>query len=349
MSTITIPFATREHSWFSLGVYLSMIGITFIFFTIYYLKLSKQPLTRMILWISIADTIFAVPVLLLSVLPGINEGRCITMILIAHYGVVCSFCWAACFSHALKVYIDELDEYALRNKFKLYLLLSMTLPIPATVGAAFTNFVQYDDVRGLCFHEMFIGEFDVSFMVFNDFFYMGATIACIYYSIASVISMMKLLKENRDWYVFKILLYPLLLVVFWVPKIVNDFCIQMGQISILSQDFAKLLEIFVQAQGFINAVVFGLSHAVISGYKSKFCKTDKRCLKRRKSQNSAILSSSVHSNSSEGELSAALFRRAQSRAIAPSSYGDSSMSGKSASVIHHSKYLHHTPSNDDDA
>ena len=319
INSIHIVFAYGDHSIFNIGIFLSIVGVAFIIFSWWYLKLTQHALSRLVIWISIADAIFVTPVFLLLLIPGMDETRCVVSILIAHYGVVCSFCWATCFTHAVKASIEDQDESVIKKNFKYYFWISAIIPIPSVIGAAYTQFVSYDPIQRVCFHDLSIGKIDVSFMFFNDMFYFVAMLVSLYFSIVAMLRIRKLFGKE-GWDFLKIVLYPFLLMVVWFPKLINDCLIQLGGTTAFSKEAATFIEILVGAQGFTNAVVYGLSHVVITGYKEKCCKRKRSarslcfgsCIKPKPVEKDPeeVVHSSRH-HSSDTELRSALIYRSK--------------------------------------
>lgn len=319
---IRIIFAAEDRPTSGIGIILSIIGISFILFSWWYLKLTQHALSRMVIWITIADAIFVLPVFTVLLILGIDKVNCTISVLIAHYGVICSFCWAACFTHAVKASVQAQNESIINSNFKYYFWICAVVPIPAVIGAGLTNFVSYDPHGRVCYHDMPLGSIDWSWMLFDDLFFAAATLVSSYFSIVAVVKMTRNFGGNR-WQFLKILLYPLVLIVIWFPKILNDLLVQVRGSEGFSETAANIIIIINQAQGFTNAIIYGFSHVVINGYKEKCCKNRHSkeiswrslcfgcCVKSVSQDKEDIVHSSV-SNKSETELKRALIDRTRS-------------------------------------
>ena len=265
---------------------LSTAGAVFGFITAWLLKTYKNVTNKMVLFILIADFVYVLLGMLDYMLPLSQLTSCNFIEAIRTYARVSSFCWTCCFSHALYAVVQTEDAQKVTGKFKRYFIASQVLPLPFMVFIYITPYMQLAKAKGqsyICYHYHVDRSFDYAmFLIYTLPF-----IITFFYTLTCYVIAIKTLKRRGLRHFFTLLVYPLITIVCWGPTMIigllteSKYQVSRG-LFVTSAAFSGL-------QGFFDAMFYGLSYGVISGYKDK-CK---EWCKRRSEEDSEIRESQV--------------------------------------------------------
>ena len=253
---------------YTISFILTAVGIAFIFFTVYVLRMPKTPLTNMIVGISIFDLVFTGPIFILNCISTLNDSLCTSFIFISQIGVHSSFAWAVCFTHACYDLITNEHNTRIRENMKFYILITLAVGILSAILSTIFELTDYYD--NSCVHIVHFNSFDLSAFFGVHLQFTVAVILSLYYSIKSIRGLNKLFGGGNYCRWFVMLKYPIILILCWIPLQLGSLLNQAG-VKIGNNDVALAFEIIVLSQGFLNALVYGISRRTISGL-AELCK-----------------------------------------------------------------------------
>lgn len=275
------------HNWsYTIAFVLSSLGTCYIMMTLFLLKLFSNPLSRMIFFISLCDLIINITMIRLYSISHseLNESRCRFYVGIAHYIVLSSFCWATCFTHAFYKVVQEHTDHVINSKMKIYFAISVLLPVPLAILADVWDFVEYSPQPGrLCYHKLVHGAIDKSFFYTENIPFAIALALSFYFCLRSV-RLMHQMDETKDRLRFLyIMQFPIILLICWFGQQLNVIFAQLGLTLPLGKTIGVMFQTLIYLQGFINAIVYGVSYRVLAGYKELY---KKHCRNRASSNSS---------------------------------------------------------------
>lgn len=256
---------------------ISIVGLIFNLITNYYVRTSTTILKKMIVSLCLMDLLFNV-VTTLSIFKMQYPILCGFLGFFVFYGYGGSIAWTCCFAHCLYSTIGQKQSEVDSNEdqWTRYKYVGFISPLVISVAA---TAAQYYTVNSeYCWHNSNIGDIDWLDMFLSIIPTILAVTYC-FYCYASVIG--KLRQMGMRIYV-ELLFYPLILIICFFPwNIYSIYAIVVKE----SPPYKLYLisNIMLSLQGFLNALVYGLSRTMIKGYK-KFC-----CKKKKKQTEPSLL------------------------------------------------------------
>ena len=310
---VIIPY-TSKNPLYVVSFILSGIGIIYIILTLFLLKLLSNPWSRMVLFISLCDVIITGGIVILYSIEQPNETICDSFIWATHYAVLASFSWGACFAHAFMTVVKTEDETRVSGNLKYYIAISHIIPIPLTILSIKTDFVRYNPEKNFCYHEFRYGEIDVSFFWTEIVPYAIALGFAIYYTCSALKKLYAVTHGISRWRLMSVLQFPLIMVICWFGQQLNIFLAQFNVHLPYAQNIGVAFQTMCFLQGFLNAIAYGVTYTVYSGYKKLF---KKHCKRKRREIIEESTRSLVHS--SDEEIIRALMERSYTRKLSPKS------------------------------
>lgn len=237
----------------------------------------KEPLGKMVIIILALDTIFCVPVIAAGH-PYEKSGiLCEVLIFIVHFGWEASCIWSALFAYSLLNIIKNLTSTSIENKMRWYMLAGLVFPLFHTVGAIFTDYVQYDSHMKQCVHVAIPDKFDGSYFFVTSLpIIMCCFLSLVWYGMAAK-HLKRIFSESKNSDVIILLLYPSIMILCWGPNVILNSSIIFGQSP--DPTLIQLFQGICKLQGFFNAVVYGCSKKMLKETrKLRYC----RCLGNEK-------------------------------------------------------------------
>lgn len=266
---------------YTVAFILSALGIFYIMFTLVVLKLYQNTLSRMIFFISFSDLLVNVTMVTLYSLTDseLSETKCKIFVGFGHYAVLTSFSWATCFTHAFYKIAKERSDTSISQNMIYYILISFLLPVPLGILAIKWHFVDYDiQQQPFCYHKLVYGRLDKSFFYTENLPFAIALLLSFYFCFSSIRILRSIEEFSYRWKYLYILQFPLILVICWLGQQFNVICVQLDIHLKYGKEISSFFQTLIYMQGFINAIAYGVSYRVVSGYK-EFCR--KRCQNRR--------------------------------------------------------------------
>lgn len=274
---------TFKSGLYTISFTLTALGIGFIFFTVYILRIPRTPLTTMILGISICDLVFTGSIFSLRYIHNLNQALCQGFLLASQIGVNASFTWAVCFTHACRDLIKNEHNTRIHKNMKYYVLITLIASLCSSILAIYQGFVYYYADGDTCVHIVNIGKFDLSAFIGVNVHFILAVILSIYFSVHSIKGLNRIFGGGDFYRWLVILKYPGALIICWVPLQLGLLLLQAGT-TITNNNLAVLIEVIVLCQGFINAIVYGVSRRTLIGFKD-LCR--RWCMKGERSSTSS--------------------------------------------------------------
>ena len=252
------------------GNSLSIFGSVFNLITIFHVRTSTAILRKMIVSLCVMDLIFNI-LSMFSILSTENELLCSSLGFLVLYGYNGSIVLTCCFAHCLNSTLKRSEAEANTGKlWKIYQILGFVSPIILSGIATGTQYYRVQD--NYCWHY----PSDEAQIDWQDFFlsFLPTTIAVLY-CMYCYLSVIRKLREMGMRVYLELLFYPLILIICSFPW--NAYSLY----SIFSTqpppfDLFVIANVMLSMQGFFNALAYGLSRTIISGYKRLFCERRKR-------------------------------------------------------------------------
>lgn len=244
---------------YQISVLLSAIAATIIVLLSLILKLYKEPLGFMVLFMNFAHISFCYSKFSVVIYPPRTELHCRIITVMNIFGIESAAIWGALFAHAFSIVVkyQELCEAQLRVMISKYLLIAVNLPLISGIVASLTGHLIYSQKEGTCVHRVYTDRIDFSS---NVYVFIPIWISCI----ASIILYKKSMTElnglrgrppNSKFYV--LMIYPSILVLCWGPHSVAQTVLQMG--ASLNRTLLAVFIFMTNMQGFFDAVAYGRS------------------------------------------------------------------------------------------
>ena len=294
---------------------LSVFAGLLVFFTVFYLKTYKEPISRMIIAIIVADFGYALVGMLLYLWNIHEDYWCNILSGLQSYARVSSFCWSACFAHAFFLVMRTQRADSLNGKLKWYLIGSLALPIFFPIFIMSVNYYRVKKGMGLevCQHTFRGVSFDFEMFII----YSLPTLITFLYTLGCYLFVCKQIRRAGMRHLITLLMYSFITLICWGPylwvQVLKERCWPVPNWLLILASF------LCPFQGVLDSVMYGLSYGVVSGYKEK-CK--KYCKEKE------ILSDERHPTDSS--LREVLMKRSKTAANGPSilssAYNDRSFS-----------------------
>lgn len=250
---------------------LTTVGVAFILSTIFILRIPKTPLTHLILGISLCDFVFTGAIFLLNQISvQLNESLCGLFVLISQIGMISSFAWAVCFTHACQALITAENPTNANVNTVSYFGISLGVGIVSSITAIIFGFAKYypDGDNGTCVHLIGRQQLDLSAFLGTNIQFVGCVGLSIYFSIRSIRGLNQVFGGTNFHRWIVILKYPVVLLICWIPLQMGHMLYQFGiNSSLFNNRGVSISEVICLSQGFVNAFVYGISNRTVTGYK----------------------------------------------------------------------------------
>ena len=227
---------------------LSALGCIFNIIITFLLKLHRNVLGKMILFLAVNDILFTTSL----VGPSLGfESLILVFNIIFGFSWAGSVAWVCCFAHALYASVNFGEDYLNSSLMKKYLIRSLTISILS--GILLAIFVAPKH------------EFDAPTVVFAflGVLALGSTLYCGF----CYVSVLKKLRKYGMKVHLELLLYPLILIVCDFPTVLLQF-----YFIFISKNFStasfEISVVCLMSRGIWNSLAYGLSSKIRDGFKS---------------------------------------------------------------------------------
>lgn len=245
---------------------LSIVGCAFNLIITIILRASDYSLGKMVVQLCIMDLLYN-GISIIQFAPIYSEIICQMMSFGAFFGYAGSLACTCCFAHALYMSVkhraDIIDQY-----YKRYTYIGI---IAGIIGGLLSVAIQYNGIEestGLCWH--YSRDTDI-YRISGMIIILPVTVSLLY-CFTCYIPVMSKLKEINKRNNLELLLYPLILIVCYLPIMYKAVLLAFNAHVALSLGLNILFNVLFNAQGFLNAFAYGLSQRIITGLKAKCCK-----------------------------------------------------------------------------
>ena len=228
---------------------ISTLGCIFNIIATFLLKLHRNELGKMVIFLSITDIIF-------TIIFTIDAQSTIVDIIFS-MSWAGSVTWLGCFAHTLYRTVKSNGEFINHVPLKKYIIIFLVV----------SNFI------GVLCAIIALGTTDPKMDMVTYSTLGTLALGAIAYSTFCYISVLKkLLEINREIHL-ELLVYPLFLIICEFPFIVVQFHV-IFTVQLPSAEFRKFSMLLLVSRGFLNSLAYGLSARVRLGFKT-LCKSKK--------------------------------------------------------------------------
>lgn len=246
---------------FALAI-LSIIGcILNIVVTALVRKMYNNPLGKMVIHLSIADISLAISAMVRELTNYSEDMKFSTVFprTLGSFGNSASMIWTCCFAHCLYSVGREGNEDFLHSLYKIYLKISYGVAFITGISHLFTNYVLYYDVHDKV-------NWLMAVLISSQI--VVSLIVTLYYYISGL----RLMHQRGNRLPWSLLIYPLILLVCNLPR--NVFLQYTGYIY--DNPKYQLTQATWVIQGFLNALVYGLTSGIREAVKEQCCQDDSK-------------------------------------------------------------------------
>mgnify|MGYP000959180366 FL=1 len=224
-------------------------------------RLYKEPLSKMVFWIIFADFIFCLPKLIILINVQKSFQFCNIIQGISHFGLISSFHWAACFAHGILIALKTREIESLAPYFRHYLFWTIIVPVINTIISMCTEYISYVEETNTCVHYVIQGEVDYEYIFYTGLpLLISCMISLMCYGVVSC-RLREILASVPAAGVINLLVFPILLLICWLPNLTTNILIIMG--VQVNQTLVSIFQIVGHSQGLLDALVYGGSNKTI--------------------------------------------------------------------------------------
>ena len=255
-----------------------IVGVTYILTGIY-----KEKLGQITFLIIIGNFLHCFPILIVAFVSASSRPFfCIPWQIMSIYGEISAMLWSTLFAIAILILLKQ-KGVEIFSKYKTcWLITGLCLPLILALSTIPLEFLDKTD-NSACYIKIRQGlygflttigvPFAISFLV-NLYCYWQ-----VYRTVKGVAHSLELIL---------IFLYPIVLVICWVPLIVVYINIMTGTIAHTSV-LVDVVQAISYSQGLFHSIIYGVSRKLIEQFKRTF-----RCCGSRKQENLASAFQSIH-------------------------------------------------------
>lgn len=248
---------------------LSIIGSLFNITITIYLQKSKTIIGKMVIILAVYDILNILPLVLTSIDLTTTQFTCeIAGSWISYFGFASSFFFTTCFAHALHQTLKKNSIESIRKYFKGYIALSILTGLIVGSFAVALRLKEYEvfpDGNKMC-QTHFPSGFHLTILLVYIIPGIVNIIGCLVYYILII----RILKEMSEKLHLGLLIYPVILVVCVSPAVIRRFFYLIGK-DINSPFYIQASIAMFRAQGFLNALTYGLSREILDALKKHCC------------------------------------------------------------------------------
>ena len=193
--------------------------------------------------------------------------QCKALFFVLLTGRNASFCWAVLFSHALLKIIETNDFVLVKSLMKYYIAFSTFVPIISSFTPWSTTLVIYDEDKQQCGRYEYINSFDYVYFIFSGLPMIICCMLSIYFYIRISCHLKTLFSTVKTQNLLAFMIYPAIMLICWLPSLI--WTIGAG-ITTVDDTFTGVARICRESQGFMNALVYGLSSRTREEIKALF-------------------------------------------------------------------------------
>lgn len=259
---------------------LTFMAISFGF----YFKIYRESIGFMVFLVNFSDFIYTFTRIFPYIYNPGGDIMCIALTTIGCYGILSSTICSIFFGNILFLLTTEGGSKKLNTRFKYYIILATTVPIPFALTTLFWDHAFYDEQTEACVHDSIIGKHDWAFA-----FRITApiTICCIlsviWYSMASF-RIKKVLRSKNTRYLLVLVGYPGIVLLCWFPLLICNLLIGCG--LDINPGFYQGMQLLPYLQGAWDALTYGCLRNPIR----KACLGSVRCWKREQDDSFTVAS-----------------------------------------------------------
>lgn len=232
---------------------LSVISTFIVVIVSIYGKFWKKTLSTMIFSINLADFIFFSAKTFVLLYQPITDYGCQILQVICTFGLISSVTWGCIFGHAFYMVLKYKNLLVLNNYWRVYLTISIMVPLMALFGVFFTDNIRYVD--GDCIYQVIPDKLDYLLLLRLH----GPIVICIIMNVVWYILAIRILRgivfTGSLKETLTLMIYPGILIVCLGPIITVHTLIQFGvrPETILVEWMRGL----AYSMGFFDAMIYG--------------------------------------------------------------------------------------------
>lgn len=246
---------------------LSIIGCLFNVFTPFILKRSSNTVTKMVVSLGLMDLIFS-GFSLVDLVKTKSNIFCQIMTFGIYFGYGGSLAWTVCFAHGLYTGINRSTPQVTEGNYRNYSKVSIAAALLLGSVSVAIGYNWIDKTAEICWHPIQLVGFDWTDVVISG---IPPAIA-MGYSLVCYLSVMKHLKELGSRLYMELLLYPAIVIITSVPWIALTLYVDFTHPAAAPFAWQFIANVFINAQGLLNAFAYGLSSKIINGYREICCR-----------------------------------------------------------------------------
>lgn len=246
---------------------LSLLGCFFNLITTVWLDHSQKDIARMIIGLSVLDIINNTMSMIVVLVTYAANTFCQILTFLEYFGYGGSLVLTCCFAHALYVGTQGVRTQFLREYFRIYGIMAISAGIALATLTVATEYDQVDPANGFCWHYIHHEGFD-----WKDFCVSTLPLSfSIGFCAFCYLSVIKQLRNAIGRTFLELLLYPLILIVCYLPWVSWTVYASIAQTDKIPFAWLFIATIGSNSQGLFNAFAYGLSRRIVVGYREKCC------------------------------------------------------------------------------
>lgn len=249
---------------------LSILGCLFNLFTTVLLKASDYTLGKMVVLLCITDLIYN-GISVIQSFHQIENWMCQTTTFFSFFGYAGSLCCTICFAHALYVSVTYDQVKAIDSFLKLYVMSSCVTGLAGATLSVVLGYAVVDNEVQLCLHRKTAETGEIIDWAMLVIVLIPLIIALLICSLCYLAIIRKLKKFNKKRSYLELFLYPLILVICYLPGAIKALYESLANDDV-SEAWDIAVNVLFNLQGFLNAFAYGLSQRIMRGYKEKICR-----------------------------------------------------------------------------
>lgn len=249
---------------------LSILGCLFNLFTTVLLKASDYTLGKMVVLLCITDLIYN-GISVIQSFHQIENWMCQTTTFFSFFGYAGSLCCTICFAHALYVSVTYDQVKAIDSFLKLYVMSSCVTGFAGATLSVVLGYAVVDNEVQLCLHRKTAETGEIIDWAMLVIVLIPLIIALLICSLCYLAIIRKLKKFNKKRSYLELFLYPLILVICYLPGAIKALYESLANDDV-SEAWDIAVNVLFNLQGFLNAFAYGLSQRIMRGYKEKICR-----------------------------------------------------------------------------
>ena len=249
---------------------VSVCGCLFNIMITILLKKLKNNFSRMVLVLAIFDFLMHITYSF-SILGAKSNTFCQFVSWITYFGYASSIIFTSCFAHSLYWSLKRQSVTEMDSLYFIYIFVSVLVGTVVGTVSVMVEYRRFDPTHLLC-----VAGPPVDNIYWKDIFILvipgvSSIVLCLFYYIRTI----KLLHSLEGGHHIELLVYPLILIVCFLPTMVRKVGTDLEMWNTNSFTFRLISYVLIGSQGFLNSLAYGLSKGVLNAIKDYCCQPRK--------------------------------------------------------------------------